>query len=130
MLAKLQKYGIRGIPLNLFASYLDGKTQAVRMRTSLSCCGPILFLAYINDAPIISSLFSKYLFCDETTLIFENKNIHHFIENCNSGLNEFYNWCSANRLSINILKASSMLFSNTTSSAYLPDIILNNIQSN
>ena len=141
LLAKLQKYGIRGIPLNFLVSNLDGRTQAVRVGTSLSkfkeinigvpqgsVLGPILFLAYINDAPTISSLFSTCLFCDDTTLIFENKNIDYLIQNCNSGLNEFYNWCSANRLSINISKTSSMLFSNTTSSANLPVIKLNNIQ--
>ena len=86
MLAKLQKYGIRGIPLNLFASYLDGRTQAVRVGTTLFKFleinigvhqgsvlpgkGTILFLAYINDAPKISRLFSMSLLYDQTALIF------------------------------------------------------------
>ena len=98
------------------------------MSFSGKCVGSYLFLVYINDTPTISSLFSTCLFCDDTTIIFENKNSDYLIENCNSGLNEFYTWCSANILLINILKTSSMLFSNTTSSANLPNIILNNIQ--
>ena len=106
LLAKLQKYGNRWIPLHLFASYLDGRTQTVRVGTLLSkfkeinvgvpqesVLRPILFLVYINDAPTISSLFSTCLFCDDTMLVFEN--INYIIENCNSGLNEYYTWCSA-----------------------------------
>lgn len=40
----------------------------------------------------------------------------------------FYNWCCANRLSINISKTNLILFSNIFSSHVFPDIILNNVK--
>ena len=63
LLEKLQKYGIRGVPLQWFTSYLTNRQQYVRIDNTdsemlrMTCgdpqgstLGPLLFLFYINDA--------------------------------------------------------------------------------
>ena len=126
--------------MNLFQSYLSGRTQAVRVGHSFSdfnsidlgvpqgsVLGPILYLIYVNEAPTISEVFSTCLFCDDTTLIFENKNIDTLIQVSTAGLHEFYNWSSANRLSINSSKTSYMCFSNSSNVSDLPNLELNGV---
>ena len=80
-------YGIQGIPLALFDSYLSERFQAVKINNTISdyklithgvpqgsVLGPILYLIYVNELPNISNIFSTCVFADDTTLIFENSN--------------------------------------------------------
>ena len=69
-----------------------------------SVLGPILYLIHVNELPHISDLFSTCLFADDTTLIFENNNKNDLITSCNTGINIFFMWCCANRLSVNSSK--------------------------
>ena len=138
LLKKLKSYGIRGIPLKLFSSYLDERYQSVCVNgvnsdfklidTGVpqgSVLGPILYLIYVNDLPNLSDQFTSCLFADDTTLIFENKNQNDLINSCNIGINLFYSWCCANRLSINISKTKSMLFSNILCPLDISEIYMN-----
>ena len=138
LIRKLDRYGIRGIALNLFVSYLNGRKQAVKVGGTISeyreinlgipqgsVLGPILYLLYINEAPNISSLFSTCIFADDTTLIFKNRNRSQIVDDCNEGLQQFYSWCSSNKLSINISKTSFLYFSNSASPNNLGDVAIN-----
>ena len=143
LLKKLEKYGIRGLALQLLSSYLTNRTQSVKVGSSFSECrsinigvpqgsvlGPLLFLIYVNDLPLISNLFTSCLFADDTSLLFSHSNFDELTISVNSGLVTFADWCCANRLSINVAKTNFMIFSNVALPDILPDILLNGIAIN
>ena len=81
LISKLSKYGIRGIALDWFKSYLSDRYQCVAINNSLSepkpvscgvpqgsILGPLLFLIFINDFPNSSQHFHFTLFADDSTL--------------------------------------------------------------
>ena len=92
--------------------------------------GPILYLIYVNELPYISDQFSTCLFADDTTLIFENSNKYDLFRQCDYGINLFYSWCCANRLSINITKTNMMLFSKVIDPTDIADVYMNNTKIN
>ena len=141
LIKKLAIYGIRGIPLELFKSYLDDRFQAVKVNNIISefkpinagvpqgsVLGPILYLIYVNEIPSISDKFSTCLFADDTTLIFENSDKYDLFNQCDYGVNLFFSWCCANRLSINVSKTNLMLFSNKLNPTDIADVFMNNIK--
>ena len=84
LLKKMEHYGIRGVALDWFASYLSYRKQYVSVNGHVSdyldicrgvpqrsVLGPLLFLIYINDLSNVSKPLSFYLFADDTNTYFE-----------------------------------------------------------
>ena len=112
LLYTLKYYGIRGISLEWFRSYLKNRQQYVSFQGTQSSVleidcgvpqgsvlGPLLFLTYMNDLPSYLKHSEVILFADNTTLYASSKNIVQLYDNINSDLSDLIEWFRANKLS-------------------------------
>ena len=141
LLNKLEHYGIRGIAVKLFESYLKGRQQSVTINNAKSDCkplshgvpqgsilGPLLFIIYINDMPNIHKLAKFILYADDANIILTGANAHEIISKYRELSSVLSNWVASNGLMLNVRKTNYMLFSNVNIedfSSYKPTI--NNI---
>ena len=85
LLKKLQAHGIRGNKSNLLSSYLSNRCQFTLCNSNSklikcgvpqgSTLGPLLFLLYVNDFPVLTKFYVNS-YADDTILLLKNKNIH------------------------------------------------------
>ena len=125
LLSKLSRLGIRGAALNWFANYLSDRSQFVcvngvnsSMQTIRlgvpqgSILGPILFLLYINDLPLCTTLLAL-LFADDTTLLASGSNLPELINYVNDELYKISTYFRNNKLALHPQKTQFMLISNS-----------------
>ena len=123
LLKKMANYGIRGLQLKWFHSYLSERTQRVLCNGSLSTSGhiaygvpqgsnlgPLLFLLYINDLANVSATLHFILFADDTNIFYSNQSCTSLMEIVNLELTLISQWFVANRLTLNVEKTNFINF--------------------
>ena len=136
LIDKLFSYGFRGNILRLLNNYLLSRYQSViingKNSTSKpvtagvpqgSILGPLLFLLYINDLPLVSSIIKFLLYADDTALYIIGSNLQDIINIMNTELVKITRWLEANGLSLNIEKCKCLLFGPKTTTAILSPLI-------
>lgn len=123
ILNKLYKYGIRGIALDIFKSYLQNRRQYVHLNgvnseqltitfgiPQGSVLGPLIFLLYINDIFDIPFRGKIQLFADDAAFVYTNCNEYRLFDDMQHDLNLLSNWLYHNLLSLNVEKTNYIIF--------------------
>jgi ribonuclease P/MRP protein subunit RPP40 len=123
LIKKMEHYGVRGVALRWFTSYLSHRTQYVSLNNvdskmlpvrcgvpQGSILGPLLFILFINDIVHSSKLLEYIIFADDTNLFFKAPDLNTLYANVNNELIKISKWFKLNKLSLNIKKTSYILF--------------------
>ena len=125
LLEKLCYYGIRGLPLEWFKSYLSGREQIVSYKNTNSdpalvttgvpqgsVLGPLLFIIYANDLYASIKHCKIISFADDTTVFLSGVDQLQLINKMEIDLGILADWYIANRLCLNSNKTKSLMFRN------------------
>ena len=135
LLAKLKHYGVGGLALKWFESYLIGRKQQTKVGSRISnlveilsgvpqgsILGPILFSIFINDLPTACIESTPYLFADDGALYFDHISRGNY-SNVKLEIQSIYKWLQANKLALNNDKTKLLIFdTNPNLDAVLVDV--------
>lgn len=126
LISKLYRYGVRGTPLKLLKSYLEGRTQATKVNDVKSKCssikqgvpqgsilGPLLFILFSND--LINFLgkrsnVSVVCYADDTNILITESNMDLLKYYTEEIYKDVIKWSTINKLNINLSKTQIINF--------------------
>ena len=125
LLNKIHCYGINHNAYNILKSYLSGRMQCVQIDTVVSSflpvetgvpqgsiLGPLLFLIYINDFPLVCNQMTTYLYADDTSIFIEGSDEREVQNTINTLMPKIEDWFAANQLSLNTDKTYYQIYTN------------------
>ena len=144
LVRKLKVYGIDGIELEWFRSYLRSHQQYCSLnghKSSLlqvtygipqgSCLGPLLFILYRNDFESCLKFSKANLYADDTEVSFSSSNPSDVMQNFQAELKNISEWMRMNKLGIHPEKTVFMVINHPRRQNTLPELppfYLNNIR--
>ena len=124
LIEKLTRYGVRGVALEWYKSYLSNRCLKVKCLAGEpsehctsdtynithgvpqgSILGPLLFLVYCNDLPKVLEYINCILFADDTTLYKKHSNLNYLMWCMSEELKRLMDWFAANKLTLNLNKS-------------------------
>ena len=128
LVEKLHYYGIRGLPLNLFHSYLNNRKQCVSVSNTISelceikhgvpqgsVLGPILFTLYLNDFFHFMMPTKCLAYANDTSILDFNFSYSNLNSDCLKSVLRASDWFSVNKLKLNEDKTRKIIFSTNNS---------------
>lgn len=129
LLAKLERAGVRGVPLDLFKSYLSNRSQFVSfdgIKSNIkfidvgvpqgSVLGPLFFIIYLNDLAFLSLKGKLKLFADDSSFLYNNKSASENDKNLHDDLKTLVEYFRINKLTLNINKSNIINIKNSNRS--------------
>ena len=123
LIQKLGMAGIDDVTCRLIKNYLTDRTQTTKINGHLSqtrtvktgvpqgsTLGPLLFLIFINDLPLVSQEAEFIMFADDAVLTVHHESLHHAEKVMNSILKDIARWCAENKLTLNTKKTEYVIF--------------------
>ena len=152
MIQKLELFGVRGVCLDWFKSYLENRKMRVKCRATNSqsetrsdyhtvnygtpqglCLGPLIFLIFVNDMRLHLSDVESVQFADDTTILFGHRNENYLRFCVERELEVLSDWFKANKLTLNVDKSVFLMFNrngkNDINHIKLGDSIINRVAS-
>ena len=123
LISKLEHYGVRGVPLNFFKSYLENRKQFVSVNNinsdilpteygvpQGSVLGPLLFQIRINDLNNAVEFSNVHHFAHDTNVLYSIKSPKDIYKKISCDLKNVIMWLRVNKILLNADKTQLALF--------------------
>ena len=135
LIGKLKVYGIDGLELEWFRSYLSCRQQYCALNGDKSssqqvtsgipqgsCLGPLLFILYLNDFESCLKFSKANLYADDTEVSFSSNEPSDVTRNFQAELKNISEWMRMNKLSIQPEKTEFMVIDHPRRQSKLPEL--------
>uniref|UniRef100_A0A8C7CP59 Reverse transcriptase domain-containing protein n=1 Tax=Oncorhynchus kisutch TaxID=8019 RepID=A0A8C7CP59_ONCKI len=135
LITKLSKFNFSPDALRWMKSYLEGRTQCVRVSNELSptrsydvgvpqgsILGPLLFSLYINDLPSVCTGSEVQMYADDTVIYVHAKSKQQAAQELTTVMVQVTKWLSDSCLHLNVKKTVCMFFTKRATDATEPDV--------